>query len=125
MELHRGILIVIVVRVGIEHQQGTRTAEISCYVIVSTAELLEHLHLLCIHRDVLHLIKSTDSQHVLTSIHLLLQLLSVLVHLALVHHSECERALTAGGFLLTDEQFHAPALCSRLETLLSQGTIER
>ena len=115
MELHRGVLVVVVVTVGVEHKQRTRNAEESAHVIIRCTHLLEHLHFLRCHLDIGELLKSLNRQDVMTSVEFLLNLAGVFICLLLVVATGSECALWCCATIFADESLHATALCSRFE----------
>ena len=113
---HGGVLIVVVVAVGVQHQQRARRAPEAGDVIHTEVQLLDHLHLLTGHTDVLHLLQPAQGNNVLL-IDLVVHFLGVALHLTFVEHAVSQGALRRGGFFLADKQFHTPALGGVLQRL--------
>ena len=81
VKLHRGVVVVVVVAVGVKHDQRARCTEKSCRVVVRAAQLLEHLHVLTRHGEVLERLQAVHRHDVLTCVEHFLHLLCGLLHL--------------------------------------------
>ena len=110
---HRGVCVVVVVAVGVEHQERTRGRIVAGNVVHRDAEHIHHLHILRRHGYWHNLVQALQRHHIL-HIDAVVDLVGVLVGCLLVEPTLRQSTCHGGGFLLTDEHFHTTALCSSL-----------
>ena len=111
--LHRGVGVIVVVAVGVEHEQRTRSSIVASDVIHRDAEHIHHLHVLRRHGDRYYLVQALQRHHIL-HIDAVVDLVGILVGCLLVEPTLRQSTCHGGGFLLTDEHFHTTALGCRL-----------
>ena len=119
-ELHRGVRVVVVVAVGVEHQQRTRHAVEASHIVIRQVQLLHELHLRHRHADILHLVQPTEREHIIAGIHLVLQFTSVLLTLVFIVHAETKLL----PLVLANEQLDATTLGGIVECLRFLGLNE-
>ena len=112
--LHRGVGIIIIVAVRVKHEQRSRGSKEPCHVVIRGTHVFEGLHLLTRERYALPLLKTAQGYDVLTRIELFLKAHGIVVAGVLGIHTETE---LSRAFVLRDEAFNTPALCSRVEVL--------
>ena len=126
VELHRGVLVVVVVRVRIEHQAaGEERRKNRLPRRWLAPKLLEHLHLRADIEMFCTLSKSANGEHVVAVIHLCLKFQCIAVHLFFVEQSRLRMCLVRAWLLLSDDELHPATLCSRFKALRFQCTVER
>ena len=111
--LHCGVGVGGIVAVGVHHQQWARGSVKSCHVVLTHAEDVDHLHVLCAHRYVLHLLQPSQRHHVFL-IDAVVDFVGVGVHLLFIEKSTGDGALRSARAFLADDQLYATALCSHL-----------